>query len=362
VAIFPAPAATLEGVLKGHHTAISRLDFLESDYNAIRHSIDGQLLGGSVNQAIASDTFSSASVSVLNEDGVLDPVSIDGHVWPDRPVRVSRGALVEGAPELKAQITGIITDPQDAVSSGEVGFTIASRFALAKRFFPTPTTIPASMSGEDAIRTLAELGGLGTSDALYDLDAGGFTVTVPRTFAVNEEILGSMVKWAFDFGCELWPNGAGVTTMRPYVSIAASAWTLDEELLSLKRVVRSRRSFNRQTVYGRGPDGYTIKGEAIITDPTDPFFWRPDFDLPAKDYSSVNITTHAAAVAMAERLLAEAGGYEEAFDIEAWPIPLLSARDFVGLRGRSGVSRLDSLAMPIYHGAMRGQTRRLRTI
>lgn len=367
VTVFVPPPLTLADVLQKSHTPVARLEFLAADLETVLLSLDAQLVNGSVTSDRASDTFSSASVEVVNDDGTLTP-SADSFVWSDRPVRISRGAIVENGAVLVPQITGIVATPTDGLATGSVSFSIASRFALAKRNFSSPTTTPAGRF-RDAVRFLLELGGLGTSDALYDLDDGGLVVE-PRTFDVNEEILGSVVKWVFDMACELRPTGSGVTRLRPVVdaTAAARAWDfaggIGSTLTDLKRQVQSLRKYNRQVVYGRGPDGYTISAQAIVTNPADPLFWRPDFDLQAPPYTSTDITTTAVAQAVAERLLRESSGYEEIFTAESVPVPLVAAGDVVSFSGAGFADPflLDRVTMPIYKGAMQMQTRRTRSI
>lgn len=359
----PVVVLDLAAVLRMHHTPVTRVDILGADLDTVDYRLDGRFLDGSVTTDRSSDTFSSASLQTLEDSAELTAL-----LTPNRPVRVSRGAMVNGVPVLKALITGILTEPARSLASGALAFSVASRFAIAQRQFTGPTTIAAGVRGKDALRTLLELGGLGTSDALYDLDDGGYVVPVARTFDTNDEILGVAIKWAFDMACELWPDGNGVARMRPFIDPAAATPTWDflpdpKTLLSLDRTLRGRQLYNRQTVYGRGPDGYTVKGEAVVTNPSDPLFWTPENDLPAPPYTSTDITTATGCVAVAQRMLFEAATVEESFDGQAVPAPL-SARDVIGLSGAGYPDNflLDRVSVPARRGAMRFTTRRSRVL
>lgn len=365
------PPPTFASVLSGHHAPISRVEFLAADLDTVLGTLDGRLVNGRVTTDRASDTYSGASIEAVTKTNAitLDAATIallDSLIVSNQPVRVSRGVYVDGAPVLTPLITGIIADPQSSLSSGSVQFAIASRLSIARRQFSGPTTIAADLSGKTAIRQLLELGGLGTSDALYDLDDGGFVVAVARTFDTNDEILGSAVKWAFDMACELSVTGSGVVRMRPFVDLSATtpAWDFApgqvRTLLDLGRQQKSRQLYNRQTVYGRGPDGYSVMGEAKVTNPASPLYWRPDFDLPAPPYTSADLSTATACEAVAARLLFENNTLEETLAADVVPVPLISAGDVVSFSVAGlGHFLLDSTSMPIYKGAMRIQTRRV---
>lgn len=361
VVVFPPTPATLSSVLRGSHTPVSKVEFLAADYDTVELALDGRLVNGSVTTDRTSDTYSSASVEFVNDDGSLTP-DVATHIWPNRPVRISRGALVDGAAVLVPLMTGVVADIQHSFDTGAVSFQVASRFSLAKRRFTGPTTIPAGIRGRDAIRILLELGGLGTSDALYALDDAGYTVLVPRTFDTNAEILGSAVKWAFDMGCNLWPDGAGVARMRPFTDALPVSWEFEEAALltGLRRQIRSRSQVNRQTVYGRDVDGYGFSVQAVNTNPADPLYWTPELDLPAEPYTSPDITSTTVAQEVAEQLLREATGYEEVIPAEAVPVPLVAAGDVVGFATFGDTFLLDQASQPIYKGPMRMQTRRVR--
>lgn len=355
--------------LKGSHTPIARLEFLGADLNSVLYTVEAQFLNGSVTTDRTSDTYSSGSIEVVNDNGSL-AVDLAGYIWPDRPVRVSRGAIVDGAPILVPLITGIVTEPKDGMATGSVGFSIASRFTLAQRQFPVMTTIAAGTTGKAAIRALLELGGFGTADTLYDLDDGGYIVPVDRTFATNDEILGSAIKWSFDMTCDLWPTGAGVAKMRPANALEqlVVAWDFADEneatLVNLGHSIHSARRYNRQTVTGRGPDGYDVSATAVISNPADPLFWSESFDLPAPDYFSADLADTTSCVAVAERLLFENATYEEAIEADTIPIPLVSAGDLVSFSGAGYADSylLDSASIPVYKGVMRMQTRKVRSV
>lgn len=364
---------TFAETLATHHAPLSRVEFLAADLDTVLGTLDGRLVSGSVTTDRTTDTYASASVDAVTVDNRVDAATRDlltSLIVASRPVRISRGALVNGVPILKPQITGLITDDEDDDPSAHVSFSVSSRLSIAKRKFQGVTTIAEGVRVRDAIRQLLELGGLGTSDELYDLDDDVQSVTVARTFDTSDEILGAAIKWAFDYGLDLLVDGSGVVIMRPSIDAAAAAVAWDfapgpvRTLVALRRRTRGvSQLFNRQRVYGRGADGYDVMGEARVTDPASPLYWRVDFDLPAEPYSSPDITTVAQCETVAARLLFENNTLEETRSADVVPIPLISAGDVVmfSAAGLGDRFLLDSTTLPIYKGSMRLQARRVQS-
>jgi hypothetical protein len=368
VVFVPAPP-TLADVLRGSHRPISKVEFLGADLQSILATVRDKGTGGSVTSDRTSDTFISATVELVNADGTLTPGAPDALLANERNVRVWRGALVGGTEIFEPLITGIVADPQTGLDTGKVTFTVSSRLAIAKRNFSGPTTIAAGTDGKDAIRQLLELGGLGTTDQLYDLDDGGFVVATARTFSTGDEILGSASGWAADMGCDLWIDGNGVVKMAPVVdpTTVSPVWDFaggsSKILTEFDAKLPSQVRFNRQDVFGIGPDGYTISATAVITNPADPLMWTPALDLPADPYTSPDINDPVTALAVARQLLAEHSGYVEQIQFHSVPVPLVRGRDVVSFSGAGyGNSLLDTVTMSIYHGDMSGTARLVRSI
>lgn len=372
VVVFPTVPPTLESVLRSHHSPVAQLEVLEDDLETVRAALPAQFLEGNVSSDRRTDTYSSAAVRLVAtaSDGTLRPRTIDSLIMPGRIVRLSRGAMVGSTPSLVPLITGVIEEPVEGAWSGSVAFSVASRLSLARRQFPEPITFPAGMRLVDVVRTIAELAGLGTSDALYDLDDAGVSLAASRSYDMQAETLEGLVKLPFDYGLDVWPVGSGITTMRPFVdpALVAPLWDFSPgagaTLVTLERSIRALRIYNRQVVIGTAPDGYPIRAEAIVTNPADPLYWTPANDRPAPPYISSDIRTQAAANAVALRLLFENALFEEILAGDSVPIPLVAARDVVRFAdaGAEGSFLLNSVTMPIYRGSMRMATTRMRSL
>lgn len=350
---------TLGEVLAGgSHTPVARVDLLSDDLRTILLTTTA-VTGGTVVTDRTSDTFDAGTVTALNLDGLLTPSGVNAALTEDRPARIYRGAMVDDAPVYEPLMTGTVGQIKDDLLGGlEVSFTVGSRLAIAKRNFTGPTTFEVGLRGQAAIRRMAELGQLGADDRLYDLDDGGYFVTVPRSYDGKDEILGAMVKWAFDMGCDLYPDPLGRLTMRPFVDLSETlpVWDFDyRHLLSFPRDRQAKKPINRQTVTGVGTDGYPIRAEATIEDPRHPLAWRPDYDLPGDPYDAPDIHDAATLLRVAYRLLQQRSGVDEMRTAEVIAVPFVRAgrvATFSGSR-RGDKFLLDTVACPIVEGAMR---------
>jgi hypothetical protein len=364
---FPRPTPTLASVLRGQHTPVSRVLFLDTDLATVLHEVPAKLLSGSVTMERSRDTHRSASVSLVNDDGTYTPATPASLVWTNRIMAVERGAMVGNSPQYVRLITGVIDEPSWEDFSGAVSFNVWSRLHLADQQFPGPVSFGAEERVSLVIRAIAELAGLGTSDDFSSLTTGGQTLGQPRTFDSEANMLASMVKLAFDAGCELYDTGAGVLVLRPFVdpTTVTPAWifTPGDVLLSNQHSLKAQPGiYNRATAIGASPDSYPIRGEWKVTNPTDPLYWRPDFDKPRPPYISADITTQQMANAVALRLGIEGASGEETSGAASVPIPLL-LRD-----GRPVVSYgaepflLDRVTCPITMGAMSMDSTRVRAL
>ena len=345
----------LADVLRGSHEPRSRLDFLSADLNTIEQTV-GRLVSGSVTSDRLSDIGLTATVRMADEDGSLRAEDVDSRVWPGRVVRCLRGALVDGVAQYQSLITGVIAQPGSGLATGAVTFSINARLSLAKRRFASPTTFDAGTRLRDVIRTILQLGGLGSNDSLYSLNDRLTTLAASVTFD-NDEMLGSAVKLAFDYGFDVYEDGAGVVHMEPFVdpTTAEATWDFTDSatLTTAERTIKTLGAVNRQDVYGRDAAGLPISGRAVVNDPSSPLFWSPDNDRPAEDYYSPDINSPTALEAVAQRLLIERASYETQVEARAVPVPMLAARRVVRYGPTApGQWLLDRVTMPLYHGEM----------
>lgn len=377
----PLPA-TLEEVLRTHHTPIARLLFLAGDLETVLHTIDATrdgdnqwMLSGNVVTDRRRNVFRSGEVAVVNRDGLYDPVNSSSLVWPNRIVRLERGAMIGGVPQYRPLMTGLVDDWDVAEDSGVVSFNVWSRMHQADQQFPEAVTYPAGMGVDDVIRAMAERAGMGTTDEWYDLDAGGLTLSEARTYDTDDNILDGMVRLAFDNGLDLYDNGSGQLVLRPFVDPDAEVpeWEFvrgaDATMTELRRTGKATSVYNRAVAVGIGADLYPIRAEARVLNPNDPLYNPADGsgplgDRPRPTYTTSDATGQQALNDLAFRLLVEGALFEESLVAAAIPIPFLMARDVVRFTG-AGVDAkylLDMVNIPIGPGTMRMSTRRVRTL
>jgi hypothetical protein len=259
--------------------------------------------------------------------------------------------------------------------SGRLSFTVWSRLHLAEQQFSQPVSFMAGTPLSVVIRFICELAGLGTSDLLYDLEDGGATLASSRTFDVAEVMLTAMIKLAFDAGLALYDDGHGRTVMHPFIDplTAAPVWTFTPGqgavLTSLGRTGRSTQVYNRAVAVGTGPDRYPVRAEARVLNPGDALYNPPDGsgpvgDRPRPTYTSPDITSQQAALAVAQRLLLEGALYEEAIGAASSPVPLAQAR--MVARFTAGdvddLYLLDTTVIPLLKGKQQYTTRKLRSL
>lgn len=373
VSPFPILPLTLAVALRRHHIPISRITFIEADLETIIHEVDGRFMDGSVDMERSRQTHRSGSVRLVDELGLYAPAAT-GLVWPNRLVRLERGVMIAGTPQYVELLTGVLDEWSISSRSGLVAFSVWSRLHLADTQFSEPVTFQPGAAGP-ILRAIAELGGLGVDDELYSIVDGGALLAEARTYDTSDNILQSMLKLAFDLGLDLYDDGHGRTIIEPFSdpATAETAWEfvpgVSATMTDASRSGRAVRVYNRATVVGTGPDRYPIRAEWRVTNPDDPLYnpvdgSGPVGDRPRPTYTSSDISTQAAANAVAARLGIEGALYEESIAISSVPIPLLVDRDVVRFSELGVDDRylLDKVSIPLRRGAMQLSTRRVRSL
>jgi hypothetical protein len=277
-------ALVLPGLSARSNTPIVRVLFLDAPLGEVLEEVSVRTLVGSVSMDRTRDVERQATLTLANQDGRYTPASAESLVWPGRIVRVERGLLIDGIPEYVPLITGVLSAPSQAYAASSVSFTVWSRLRRLDRQFPAPLSFDAGTSVGTVVRTICELAGLGTDDALYDLDDGGTSVPVVRSFDVSDNMLRAVRQYCADQGLDgPYDVGTGVITLRPfrdpstadvewefgpgqYKALLAAQWSLEE---------RTPVVFNRQDVVGVAPDRYPVYGSARDLNPSSPTYPRP---------------------------------------------------------------------------------------
>lgn len=344
--VFPVSTPTLANTLLTHHRPISRITLLSSDLTTALAVLTP--LEGSVTWERTRDTQRTASFTVAGADLSL--------LIGERPVLIERGVYTGLVAQLAALVTGRITEVTTSLASGAVSVTVESRLSLLNRSFPLQTTFPVAMRLRDIGRAIAESAGYGFDDSLYDLGDSGIALAVARTFDVGDNMLASLIAIFADSGLDVWDTGAGVLTSGPTPDLTSTpiAWAFAPNALVLSHSTKrsaQQAAVNRVRVTGRGPDGYPIFGEVKITDPSHPLYWTAALDLPMF-VDRPEVSTAEACVAVATQLLIDGSSVTEAHAVGAVPIPPIMAEGRPIVSDGADRLRLDSLTMPLRHGAM----------
>ena len=365
--VFPVPAATLESVLASQrYDPVIRIQIMEGDLSSVIHEVPMAVISGSVSRDRRRTVTAQGVVALVNEDGLYDAVNPSSLIWPGRIVRVERGAVVDGTPTYRPLMTGLLSKPAYRYGESAVSFTVWSRLRLLDRPFPLPLSFAAGTSLATVVRTVCELGGLGTSDALYDLSDNGAALQVPRSFDVTENMLSELSTFCFDHGLDgPYDNGLGHTILRPFTAPTEQdvAWTFAPGQFSILNDLewsleeRGPVVYNRQDVVGVAPDRYPVYGSWRDLNPSSPTYNPVDGsgplgDLPAPPYVSADIHTAFVANQVAVALGYERGLADLPIRARAVPIPMLTERDVVRFSSASldETARLDTISWPLGPG------------
>lgn len=370
----PAGVLTLADVLKRSHTRVARLVFVGPDLQTILYEVGpaelpsgSSLAAGIVTSNRRHELRRTGSASIADR-GLYTPSSPASLVYPNRLVRIEDGVVVDGTVEWVALMTGLIGKPRVQPAGGHVTFSLASRLHLLDRPFPRPITFAVGTRIQDLIRVVCELGGLGTADALYDLDDGGAVLLAERPFDTNERMLGATLKVVHDQGVDgPYDDGLGRVVCRPFVDPTSQApvWTfrvgLEAHITSLEWEVDAPPiAYNRQQVFGIAADHYPIVAEWRDLNPLSPTYNPPDGsgplgDLPAQPHISTEIHNQRAALAVAQKLGIERTLASRPLTGRLVPVPLIDAArgDVIAFESVEGVTTtawLQQLTHPVFGG------------
>jgi hypothetical protein len=375
-------SAGFAAAVRGSHVRSARLVILttaltESD---VLEGTSSVLIEGSVSIDRTRQQRRTMTLTIANAGGVWTPTGPASPFYPGRMVRIDRGISVAGAIEWVPLGVFGLDDPEMAVAPGGSTIRLAGtdRTRLAATSgFGVPTTLPRGTRIRDAVRTLAEAAGMGTDDALYDLEDASAALGADATWEADDGRLDAMMRLAADNALELYPSALGVLTLRPVVAVEdlAPVWTFargaDAIMLGVTRRLSDAGAYNHTIAVGEGADIGPFRGEARDTNPASPLYNPPDGSGPAGDrlapiHRSALITSAGQAQAVAEAMLREVALIEEQLSIPATAHPALEAGDVVTVTepvsGASDRYRLDSVTQPVGAGAMQLTAMRVRVL
>jgi hypothetical protein len=365
-----------ELLLSGDYTLALRALVMAGNLSDVLAEVPADVLDGSVDMDRHRQVRRRGRIVLDNSAGGYTPEDAASLTWPNRIWRLERGAYVDGTPQYVTLMTGLLNEPRQAVRDQTIPFTLEGRLTLANQQFSAALVLVSGTRLADAVRTIAELAGLGTDDALYVLDDGGRSLVADRAFDVADNMLDALHKLASDNALDLFDDALGRTCLAPWSdpSTVEPAWTFDATsdalTLDVSRTLRGQQTiYNRANVTGVAPDRYPIEAEARDLNPNSPTYnpldgSGPIGDRPRPRYVSADIHDQAAANEVALRLLYEGALFEESIATSAVPLPGVEDRQVVRIVGAGANDSylLDSVSIPLRGGTMRLATRRVRSL
>jgi hypothetical protein len=326
--------STYAEVIKGSAVVAIRMSVL--DDNLEQTGISAPVAtGGEVvvdGSTLIRRTFSLPLAAIYVPD-------VDGSVWWGSPIQIEYGVWVDGIPEWVPIFTGYADDAEGSVThDGEIGMlTGRDRFKLLDRPLTEPLVIPAGTRVNDGIRLMCEAVGLGTDDALYDLDDDGKTFVADATYEAGVNRLDVMAAWSDDYALAIYAAPDGRTTCRPFVDpststpVASYQRGAEMRLLGFSKRWRDRIR-NRAVVIGVGDSG-PIRAELRDLNPASPTYNPTDGTGPLGDrpdfYRSDGITTQEQADAVAAARLPILTAMDEEIEGESVVNPALEYHDVI---------------------------------
>lgn len=281
-------SAAFEALIPRRHTRRSRVTWVQLDL-ATGAFTELAELSGPGGLAIAGEVTIDRTRQIRRTADLTVAADKAGAYTPDAPgdvfylfsmIRLQRGLQIDGHAEYVDLGYLVVDQPSSSFAprSGSHRIGLADRFVMAETArFLEPTSYGADTRIQDAIRTMAELAGLGTATSLYDLDDAGATLGLERAYEFGELIPAAMQKLAEDHALELFMTAQSVLTLQPTPdpTTLATSYTFeagpDAIITAIDKELSARSWYNVTTAIGEGPDIPTpIVGIAQVTDPASP--------------------------------------------------------------------------------------------
>jgi len=340
------------------HSPRARLLVLTSS-GAVAATHTGIITGGSVTYDRSRDVRRSGSVTLVDKVGTLTPTDPSDELALGAHIRLERGIYTEAGTIYTSLGTFSVT-AFDGNMDGKLELSLQDTTDDLRQDMGTPLTIPARTRGAQALRLLWEPV-LGSSDdwALGDDSA---VVGSPRTYAEDDERLGSAVDLMSDLGLQAYADRMGVPVLSPLADPTTIETTHtfvqgpDTGLaVSLSRSGEFRR-VNRQVVVGEPADGPVVRGEATITDPAHPWHQDRIGIRTAPIHRSAAIASRYQARRVAQAMLLERIRWSDAVGWTGVPDITLEAGDAVSIvepqTQTAARYRIERVTLPIVTGAM----------
>jgi len=352
------PATLLDVLAQAGYVAVARLSVLWPDLS-LRRAFDLTeriVTDATVTAELRRDVRRSASMSLVNVDGILSPALADDLFAAGSPVRLERGALVSGVPEYIPLMTGFITG-STASMSGTLGITVESFMSACAQEAGTALVLPAGTFLVDALHMLFDPvlpGVTWTVETGADERALGADIPVLAT----DSRLDMAVTIADALGVDVFDDRYGriVVRLRPDRATQATARVMTEPL-SLERTI-GRTPVNAQAVEASPGESEPFTVLEEVDDPGSPIH-RDRIGLRmAPTLRSDTIPDPATARATARAMLAERATAQDTLSVANLPAHLdLDEGDVIErtetITGTSGRYVVDAITYPVTLGDIR---------
>lgn len=360
------------------HERIARVSILDASLGVVDEltGTDGVTVDGSVQ--MDSSKRRSCSLSIANPDGDWTPAGPADPLFPNGLIRLERGIVVDGSPELVS--LGVFLIDRPVINVSRAGSTISisgqDRVKLAlKSRFTRPVTFDAGTPLADVVQAIAQAAGMG--DTLYRLDDGGKALVADRTFESDEDRWPALQQLAHDYALEAFVDADGYLVLAPAVTPAtlpSPVWTFERGdeaiMLGLTKEWSDDRLYNHVRVSGEAASLAPVSAEARDLNPESPAYNPTDGTGPIGDrlftYTSPMIRSVEQAQEVADALLLTVALVEEAITIPSVVHPALEVGDVVTVAEE--ISRtadtylLDTVSIPLATGPMSVAARKLRSL
>lgn len=370
--------AAFNEAVRGSHERVTRISLLDGNLAVLAEltGTDGVAVDGSV--SIDAARRRSFNISLADPDGDWTPVGPGDVLFPNRLLRIERGIVIAGVPELVSLGVFLIDRPVTTVTAAGARVEISGqdrvKLALKSRF-TVPTTFEAGRPIGDVVRAIAQAAGMGST--LYRLDDQGKTLAADRTFDTDADRWASLVALATDYALEAYVDADGYLVLAPAVTestMPASSWTFergaDAIMLGITKDLTDDRLYNHVRVSGESSDQPPLAAEARDLNPASSAYNPPDGSGPIGDrlytYSSPGIRSFEQAADVAAALLPTVALIEEAISVPSVVHPALEVGDAVVIdepqSRTSDTYLLDTVSMPLAGGPMTVTARKLRAL
>lgn len=250
------------------HTVACRAMLLDTDLSPLA---DLSVLGGQVIGDWTSPIRRSGDATLADPDGSLIPYEAAALIQLGRPIRFEVGIYIDGYPLWTPVATLLPDDPVAETGTWALSIGGRDRLRLASESdLVEPITYWADTRIGDVIRAFAEAAGMGTDDALYDLDDAGKVLGSDATYEADRNRLDVMRQLASDNGLDLSCDALGILTLAPSPDPltapveAVFGRGAGARLLGLRRGWQDQVK-NHVVVVGDG-----VRSEAEVTDTASP--------------------------------------------------------------------------------------------